>query len=310
MVKKNIQEFGIALRPIQGQERHYVNLLKQNTFLFDGVGVRETEGMLTYLHSIGDSQTFNDLLGLLSHELIFDSESIHTISKGTINSDESFRVEKLPRVQVSRDMLAANPNFFSDYGLLQALVDNDSAPESVKYEVEARMTTLFWNTINHDKNQIFFPLTPFNSVKLNTAKLNVQKVILEHIPIPHPETPISHITDFKLNPDNANRLFALRSLINRLGNSKYSEKEIIQELDYLYREYETSLKRSKIKFIYGLFEALLSFAFPKHLVTSKILGSLIKFRSSSLNLTISEQSAPGREISYLYRLEKQFAPAK
>ncbi|MBL0065339.1 MAG: hypothetical protein IPP38_09985 [Bacteroidetes bacterium] len=142
------------------------------------------------------------------------------------------------------DFLLENPGIGEEYGELMKISHETSTPNAIKYEAEARISSILWNGLySEEKVDEFIPILSMSYLpQIAKPKIDVYNVIFENIPIPHPETPIEHILEFRSNKDNEGRLLAFRSLVNKLGREDYTEIEIKQEIEHLMHQYKESLK--------------------------------------------------------------------
>ena len=304
---KKIGIHGIAKMPVR-LDNTFIPGIKQKLFLFDSVGVPNTGSLLDVLNN-GNKPLFNEVSKMLDNKVIFDTHSTNAYeTKRT--GDGKFVVVPRQGMNVPVEFILEKPDEAREYGEMMRLTQDPNLSIELKNELSARITTNIWNALFHnEKTDEFFPLTSIsNFPKFNKPKVEVQRILFENIPIPHPETPIEHILDFRANPDNSDRLLALRNLINEISHSGMSEIEIKQKIEYLTAVYKASLDKHKIRFGEGALDILTTVFTNPFALPGKIFNGIVSTYNSSVNLAKAEMLFPGREISYLYKAKQQFNP--
>ena len=201
------------------------------------------------------------------------------------------------------------PDSIGEWGELRNLLNEQTISEELKREVSARINVIDWNSRYERKQDEFIPIVSLSNLpNFKNPKVDVYNVLFHNIPIPHPETPVEHILEYKNNNDNEGRLLQFRALINKLSKSGYTELEIQQEINHLMNSYKQSMAKHKIKSLTGVLDVALSIALLPVFAASKILEKVIKLRSNQVNLASIELASPGREISYIYKAKQMFAP--
>jgi hypothetical protein len=147
---------------------------------------------------------------------------------------------------------------------------------------------------------------------LITEKLDISgaiSVVLKRFPIINLDTNIKKIIDFKSDPDTKIKLSRLRNWVTEISKSDMSIKEMEEKLDYLLLEYSYHMKLHRIEFDLGKIETILttSLAFIENLTklklseASKVIFDLTK---TEIRLLKAENSAPGKEVAFINKLNK------
>ncbi|MGA2178065.1 MAG: hypothetical protein ABSH15_00585 [Verrucomicrobiota bacterium] len=142
-------------------------------------------------------------------------------------------------------------------------------------------------------------------------KAMVWEVILEHVPALQQDTPWERILEFRSDPDSRQSVNDLLHWVHTLASSPKTRDDVQEELAYLRARYEHAFKLHKLEFKLGIFEAVMEpmLAAAENLVKlkwSKLGDPFLKLKKHSLQLQKAEQSIPGREVSYLVKLEQTF----
>jgi len=307
MVPPKIRTHGILMRQ-EKASRLYVTDIKQKLFLFDSVGFRNTTKLLEVYHKY-DKPAFDDLFQLLKYGYVFDVDVLNIIESGEDELGKPW-YKRTDNVEIPGEAIM-DGNFLSEHFVeLTRLANQKGLPLHVKYEIEARFSSIIWNALLYNtKSDEVYPLISISNIpEMKTPKTMVQNIMFENIPIPHPDTPLQHIVEFRSDPENQNRLLAFRSLVNRLSKSGYNEIEIKQEIQYLIEVYKMALEKHKISFGKGILDiASTAFTNPAAL-PKKIFDGVISIFSTSVSIEKAEMNFPGREISYVYRANQQFNP--
>jgi len=178
----------------------------------------------------------------------------------------------------------------------------------------SRLMSMQLNFLNplKDYNSLLSTLEPPGATQITTSKSDVLHIVFNHFPRIREDVTFENILEFRQNPDIKSRFFAFRNFISNLSREKLSYEEIEDKLEYLLNEYSTAFDKLQAKYDYGKFEALL-------ITTAEIIESLLKKQISNLvkaacgiskkkmELLEGEKNLPGRETSYLYKIEDKLA---
>lgn len=119
------------------------------------------------------------------------------------------------------------------------------------------------------------------------------------------------IIQFKNDNETKEKLLRLRFWLSEISKKEYNPKEVAEIIEYNLIQYENHLKFCKLKYSYSKIEiAFVSVA--------EIIENLMKFKFSKIAKTIfdlnkqnferyaSESNAPGKELAYIYQVNKVF----
>jgi len=298
----DIQINGIIMPPHKDVHT-FAPSLKQKLLLFDRIGVPLLKASIYSHVSVGKQDLVQGMIDLRKENLIFDA-----------SNDEATNIyemlENLPKG--SADIIAVikeiqdQPELFKEYKDFLKLAHDKVEDDDEHLQLFARLSAMIWNGMFYKREQHreFIPLVPIINIPgLDKPKSQVYNVVFKNVPIPHPDTPIHHILEFKSNEDNKGRLLQFRSLVNKLSKSGYNEKEIQQEIDNLMHQYQQAMNKHDIKWVNGVLDVATGLIIEP---IGKLLSSVLKLRSSSVNLSSAELAYPGRDISYVYNSQKMF----
>lgn len=158
-----------------------------------------------------------------------------------------------------------------------------------------------------------FPeLQAWTSEQLPSVESDVISIVLERLPEPDEQTPWQDLIDFRREEKTRAQSLALRRWIRKMASGEFKQAEIIEELEYLYYEYEHYMQIQQMKINKGALETLVT-------VTAEIAEDLVKIKWGNLakvpfvvkqrkiDLLEAERNAPGREIAYLATTRRRFA---
>lgn len=143
----------------------------------------------------------------------------------------------------------------------------------------------------------------------NENKDTVLKVTINNLPVPDDITPFDEIIDFKA--DNKLQYLGLVNWMNKISKSRFNQKEIEQEIEFLTLAFEDRMKLEKQKYRLVNLESIISLPIEiiEHLLKirwSQIPKSLFQMKITKINLLTAETTAPGREMSYLVKAAGNF----
>lgn len=143
------------------------------------------------------------------------------------------------------------------------------------------------------------------------SEQNVAHIILNKLPFPSSDVSIERVLDFKEDPETKRLLLGMKRWIRKTLNSNTSIKELDDEIEYLLLEYGHYMKIHEMKITTGTLETLVVTSAEivenvARLNLSKAAKSLFSVRNRNLALAEAEMKAPGREISYIVRANKEF----
>lgn len=138
-------------------------------------------------------------------------------------------------------------------------------------------------------------------------ELNSLEITIRNIPMPPENIPWEDLIQFRNEEENIAKLRSLRIWLKERSVANQSPKEIQEELEHLLYEYEKYMKIQHKKFSQGAISTLISSA-PDVVASVLTLnfGAAVKsffdIRGRHLGLTEAELSAPGREVSYIAKV--------
>jgi len=305
-MENSIRISGIQMEPPK-IDLDYLNNIKQKLLLFDTIGINNIHKLQNTFQN--NKIVSNEISKLIEKEFVFDFVWDMVFEKIEFQGKkmDHQRLESI----IPFEFFLENRELSKELRELMSLAKKAESNSHLEKELNARIFTIYWNASKHKlKNEEFIPVLSMSYLpQYNKPKSNVYKVIFNNVPIPHPETPLDHIIEFRQNDDNKGRLLQFRTLINKLSKST-NEIEIQQEIDDLMHRYKTSMELHKIKPAMGWLEIAGLFIVDPRLAASNLISKLISLKEKQLNLASAELSLPGREISYLYKANQTFAPYK
>ena len=134
-------------------------------------------------------------------------------------------------------------------------------------------------------------------------------VVLKRFPIINLDTTVEKIIDFKSDPDTKIKLSRLRNWVTEIAKSNISIKEMEEKLDYLLLEYSNHMNLHRIEFNLGKIETLVttSLAFIENLAKLKLSEAskvIFDLTRTEIGLLKAENSAPGKEVAFINKLDK------
>jgi hypothetical protein len=146
---------------------------------------------------------------------------------------------------------------------------------------------------------------------LPTEEGNVVSIVLEKFPQPDELVDWERIIDFREDADGRMRRTELNQWMRKIAKGTPTIGEVRDELEILLGQYEEHMKLHNIKSKRGIVETTLT-------VTAEALENLAKFklkdlvklgfsfRTRKIDLLLEEHDAPGREVSYVAKVRREF----
>lgn len=259
----------------------------------------------------------NSGYGKISHfeniNLLVDQELIKTFNPAEFNAlkikpqnEESF-VELLNLLsEVHEDHLNANKLPIDTKGSSE----EESYQHFIKrngfdlYPLQERLYALLYGEKYNVKLHPATSLKCYNVLDMPTHKSDIYKILIDKFPIPADDTPLSDIIQYKNEESNRLRFLRLKTWVNKISRSGFSENEILDEIDTLLMEYRKEMelsglkmKNAKIEFAYKIVPSLMENILKINF--SKLVDPFIKLRMEKISLLKAEHNAKGNELSYL-----------
>jgi len=157
--------------------------------------------------------------------------------------------------------------------------------------------------------------TKISPTKDTINKHNAYCFVLNELPFPSDTTPWEAIVDYRSDADNRLRISRMRTWMQKTLKDGYSEKELKEEYEHLYLEFENSMKYHKIKnqksglkvFVTALpelVEDVMKLRFGK--IATGIYNSIFTATLEKIQLYEAEASSPGKEVGYNYFANEKF----
>jgi len=312
MSTNKVSIHGILPVPTHPVKPQYINEIKQKLLLFDSIGVSHPTDLLRELDIQKEKKSIDELSRLLDEGEVFNSLDLTLIDQ----DDNVILDEKIIRKHIrenNKEYFSKNPDMSKEFKIITEMAyairtKKKEITFEMYAELQSRALSILWNAGSYDlKTEEFFPLSALHNIpEFDRPKVEVYNVMFKNIPILHPDTPIEHILEFKNNPENHGRLLQFRSFVNRLSKEGLSEIELTQEIEHMMYQYKQAMSYHKIESLSGLLNVSLGFVINAGYTVMEALGALINININNVNLAKSEMSAPGREISYLYKTNQMF----
>ncbi len=177
-------------------------------------------------------------------------------------------------------------------------------------QLEARTNAMILNRKHKDE---FVPLIrrSYKNFKEDEyfRKASVLSVIINQFPATTEELSADKLHELKNDNVASLKLSRLRNWAVEVTNSKLSEKEISQKLDYLLNEYKNQLDLHKIKYELGVIETFVTTSLEvlENIVKlnfSKAAKVLFDLKRKELTLLEEEEKLIGKEVAYLQLIEQ------
>lgn len=165
---------------------------------------------------------------------------------------------------------------------------------------------------NLEAISIFSPRAEVNRILgVKTGPGDVMRVLLKGIPEPSSEVSLEQIVRFRQDSGSKNKMVAFRKWARTMVAGKTSEKELVQELDWLTHEYSEYMRIHEMKVRKSAIEVFVTTAAEaaENLVKvrwGKLARLLFSVQHTRMELLELELKAPGREIAYVVEARKEF----
>lgn len=158
-----------------------------------------------------------------------------------------------------------------------------------------------------------FPLYQYTDNLFSAHRLNkseIIQIVFKKIPVPQKNLSWDEVIEFKNDVNIKSKYFALINWVNNISKENLSLSEFEDKLNYLYYDYLSNVKRTKIKYDLSVIQLLLnSTAYTVEnlirLKFSNITNSLFQFTKQKVSLLEFEANLPNREIAYIHEIEKK-----
>lgn len=137
------------------------------------------------------------------------------------------------------------------------------------------------------------------------------RIIITALPVPSTNVPLLEIVNFRRDPDNLERLLAIRAWASRIARSQLTAHEMVEELEHVLSEYTRALQLLEKRHDFGTLELTLT-TVPElvaNLLTlnfTEAAKRLFELRNPKLKLLEDERNVPGREVSYVVAAHRRF----
>jgi hypothetical protein len=138
---------------------------------------------------------------------------------------------------------------------------------------------------------------------------DVTKLLLRRFPVPAPDVAWEDILEFREDSQHRGRLLALRRWVTQMAAGNSSDREIVEEIDYLLQEFERAFSLHKIKYEYSQLELITTATLEAlenviKLNFGKAAKAIFDFRKSRVDFLIKQWELPGKELAYLSAVRK------
>lgn len=145
------------------------------------------------------------------------------------------------------------------------------------------------------------------------AANDVVEVVLNRLPMPSDDAPWEAILEFREDADAKGYLVGLRNWMTDVTQSKLSQKELEEKLDWLLFERSQRLLAHKIACKVGTFGAtfVASMSLVEDLLKirwGKAASGLVSLLSGKAQLTKLELDSPNLEVNYILKVQERFEP--
>ena len=160
-------------------------------------------------------------------------------------------------------------------------------------------------------NTVFLPKSKVPTPSPEQQQSNVIDIVLKRFPYVGENTAWEKILDFRNDEDARDRRTELRHWMSEMACKSQSPIEIEQQIDYLLSKYENHMRIHKMELTHGVLRTAV-------VGTATILEDLAKFKWGKLAdslFAVSDRNAalmkaeldvPGREVSYLLCVSREF----
>ena len=167
-----------------------------------------------------------------------------------------------------------------------------------------------------DNKRKYIPFEPEYTLPIEIPKvnhINCGQVLLNYFPTPDVNTPWERIIEFREDPDTKFRFALFRNWINKINRQNASMEEFVDEYETLVYEYSQYMKMHEMKINPGVLETIFvaGSEFVENIIKlnfGKIAKQFFMFKQRKIDLFESESKAPGREVSYVLKVQKLLSP--
>lgn len=177
-------------------------------------------------------------------------------------------------------------------------------------QLEARTNAIILNKLSEDE---FIPIIRGNyhnnKEDIYLKKANVLSVIIRHFPKVAHDISTDRLVELKSDEEANIKLHRLKNWTSEITNSKLTEKEINQKVEYLLIEYKKQLELHKLKYDTGIIETFVTVGLEvlENIITlnlSKAAKVFFDIQKKELTLLEAEEKLIGKEVAYLHHLDK------
>jgi hypothetical protein len=312
-----------------------LSFLKRQALLFDQIAIIDLSDLIVahgYTGKDESQQCAAELEWLLGQHVIYEPEYPKTYAQGAEEVIDKVLAEpRINRKTVSllQQVLQDEVTCLKDaQKAIESLLRTGSVERSKDAELfrdlhlqiaevsQLRYAAHWLSEVKQNRVVLAHSLPEYNLIAApDGRKAMVWEIVLGHIPILKQDTPWERILDFRNDPDSRRSVSELTHWVHTLASSSKTREQVEEELIYLSVRYENALRLHKLEFNLGVLEAVVEpmLAAAENFVKfrwSKLGEPLIKLRKHSIQLQKAEESLPGREISYLAKVQKVFEEAK
>lgn len=289
---------------------HDFLFVKKYSLLFDKVGIflHEKDGNTNKVKKFINSTP--DIAWLVEQDIM---EFVPI--RANFNYDDSMFVQinsSLGKSQGERLNLAIEN---VRHSVLITSVDYDEKIPHLKaplVEEELRMRQLVINLRYQQMNA--YPILTHLSFHLDMKvkeKSDVYYLLLKRVPMPNLNEPWEKIIEFKKDEDSHVKLSALKNWINDVADGKLSIIELSEKIDWLLHEYEQHMKLHQLRSTSSVIETVIKTGLETtenitKFNLSKLADSFFSVKKQKIALLEAERNAPGKELAYIHKVEKEF----
>ena len=283
----------IGIRTPWFSEEHYKEggPFKRELFVWDKLGLTNLETWIPLVEELSVNEDYvgaRDFLWLLEQGFLFDIP--------LPNRKQTDNQEFNPYFNVLDEVVVKN-------------VDASQTPEW--NDALSRIATIVHNLESGERGVPLLETPAFQLVLPGSRKDSVLEIVLDGIPIPSISTSYEQILEYRSDEDSKRKYLGLRSWIAEIAKAEMSVAEIKDKFEYQISEYEKHIKLHKMKYNLTSTKVLVS-AIPEllerliKLQFGKVAHSYFELRKSKVDLMLAEQSAPGKELAYIYDVKEKF----
>lgn len=321
--------------------------LKRAALLFDTVVIHRLNESTETLRHIEDSGMVERMMAEMAErdhetgynlkELLARSRSAHEAPRHAKGSDEMLRLKERGVIadedEFLRSVLGEEAAEESKMGeLLRFIVLNSEKSvrsesgltdwektdhEAISSEAADSNCRSVAQRLQSEANIDAVPLAIGSNANLDQlfkgGRTPTMHILLNAIPEPEPYTTSwEAILDFRDDKDARGKLAQLRSWIIDMSRTDLSPNDITTKLEALRYEYEQHMKLHKMKFRAGILQTVVvaTAEFAENLAKlqlGKLAKGLFTCQEAKLALLEAELTAPGRELAYLYQVQRTFS---